>query len=103
MGARIRKGDLVEVVAGKFKGRRGNVVRVDADRKRVTIEQVNIVKRHQKPTAANRQGGIVEKEAPIHLSNVMLVHDGERTRVGFREVDGQKVRWSRRKDEAIDG
>ncbi len=103
MGARIRKGDEVEVIAGKFKGRRGTVLVVDADRSRVTIEQVNIVKRHQKPTAANRQGGIVEKEAPLHISNVMLVHGGDRTRVGSREVGGEKVRWSQRKDEAIDG
>ena len=103
MTARIRKGDLVEVVTGKYKGRRGNVINVDGRRNRITIEQVNVVKRHQKPNAANRQGGIVEKEAPIHLSNVMLVHGGERTRVGFRDVKGEKVRWSRKKDEAIDG
>jgi large subunit ribosomal protein L24 len=70
----------------------------------VIVEQVNIVRRHQKPSASNRQGGIVEKEAPLHLSNVMLVHGGERTRVGFRTLeDGRKVRWSRSKDEAIDG
>ena len=103
MAGRIRKGDLVEVVTGKYKGRRGNVISVDAGRSRVTVEQVNVVKRHQKPNAANRQGGIVEKEAAIHLSNVMLVHGGERTRVGFREVKGEKVRWSLKKDEAIDG
>jgi large subunit ribosomal protein L24 len=103
MAARIRKGDLVEVVAGKYKGRRGNVVSIDTERNRVIVGQVNVVKRHQKPNAVNRQGGIVEKEAPIHLSNVMLVHDGERTRVGFREVKGEKIRWGLKKDEAIDG
>jgi large subunit ribosomal protein L24 len=103
MPARIRKGDTVVVLAGKHRGSRGTVLRVDAAASRVVVERVNLVKKHQKPTAANRQGGIVEKEAPIHVSNVMLVHKGEPTRVGFREAGGRKVRWSKRHDEAIDG
>jgi large subunit ribosomal protein L24 len=100
MAARIRKGDTVEVLAGKDRGRRGLVL--DIGRDRVTVERVNVVKKHQKPTPTNR-GGIIEKEAPIHRSNVMLVHGGERTRVGFRTVDGRKVRFGRKKSEAIDG
>ena len=103
MSARIRKGDTVVVLAGKYKGSRGTVLRVDAEASRVLVERVNLVKKHQKPSASNRQGGIIEKEAPIHLSNVMLVHKGEPTRVGFREVGGRKQRFSKRHGEAIDG
>ena len=102
MAARIRKGDTVEVLAGKNRGQRGTVIRVDVQRGRVTVERVNLVKRHTKPNAANRQGGIVEKEASIHLSNVALVHGEDRTRVGFRTVDGVKRRWGKRSNEAID-
>lgn len=102
MPARVRKGDTVEVLKGKNKGARGTVLRVHPEKKRVVVERVNQVKKHQKPTAANRGGGIIEKEAPLHLSNVALVHKGERTRVGFRVVDGAVVRWSIKHDEAID-
>ncbi|MBM4334812.1 MAG: 50S ribosomal protein L24 [Deltaproteobacteria bacterium] len=103
MSARIRKGDTVEVTTGRDRGKRGRVLRVHPDRDRVTIERVNVVKKHQKPNAATRQGGIIEKEAPIHVSNVALVHKGEKTRVAFRVVDGRKLRWSKKHDEAIDG
>ncbi len=103
MPAKIKKGDMVEVVAGKNKGARGTVLRVDPGRGRVTVERVNLVKKHQKPTAAQRQGGIIEKEAPLQISNLAYVHKGERTRVGFRTVDGRKLRWSVKHDEAIDG
>ena len=103
MARRIRKGDTVEVLAGKNKGVRGLVLSVDAGTNRVTVERVNVVKRHTKPTAEYRQGGIIEKERPVHLSNVALIHKGERTRVGFHDVKGRKVRWSRKHDEAIDG
>jgi large subunit ribosomal protein L24 len=102
MAARIRKGDTVEVIAGKDRGRRGVVLGVDPARGRVTVERVNVVKKHQKPTPTNR-GGIVEKEAPVHLSNVMLVHAGKRTRVGFRSAGERKVRFARKQGEAIDG
>ena len=67
------------------------------------MDRVNIVRRHTKPTAQYRQGGIIEKERSIDLSNVMLVHKGDRTRVAMREVDGKRVRWSVKHDEAIDG
>jgi len=103
MPAKIRKGDTVEVTAGRSKGARGTVLRVIPERERVLVERVNVVKRHTKPNNRDRQGGIIEKEAPIHVSNVMLVHKGETTRVGFREVGGKKVRWSHKHDEAIDG
>jgi len=103
MAARIRKGDTVEVTAGRDRGKRGTVLRVHPVRDRVTIERINVVKKHQKPNATTRQGGIIEKEASIHVSNVALVHKGEKTRVAFRVVDGRKLRWSKKHDEAIDG
>ncbi len=103
MAARIRKGDTVEVLAGKNKGARGAVLRFMRESDKVVVERVNLVKRHQRPSAKHRQGGIIEKEAPIHVSNVALVHNGERTRVGFRVVEGKKVRWSKKHGEAIDG
>jgi len=103
MAARIRKGDTVEVISGKNKGARGTVLTFNRDTQRVTVERVNMVKRHTRPTAEYRQGGIIEKEASLHVSNVALVHGGERTRVGFKVVGGVKVRWSRKRDEVIDG
>jgi large subunit ribosomal protein L24 len=103
MAARIKKGDTVEVLVGRDRGKRGAVLRIDTERERVFVERLNIVKKHQKPSATVRSGGIIEKEASIHLSNVALVHKGERTRVRFREVGGKKLRWSVRHDEAIDG
>ena len=103
MAARIRKGDTVEVLARKNRGTRGQVLSVDAAVGKVTVERVNVVKRHTRPTAQYRQGGIVEKEKGIDLSNVALVHKGEPTRVGFRRGGDQQVRWSIQHDEAIDG
>jgi large subunit ribosomal protein L24 len=103
MAAKIKKGDQVEVTVGRDRGKRGTVLRVDPERSRVTVERVNIVKKHQKPNATTRQGGIIEKEASLHLSNVALIHKGEKTRVSFRVVGGKKLRWSKKHDEAIDG
>ena len=103
MAARIRKGDTVEVTSGRDRGKRGTVLRVHPVRDRVTVERINVVKKHQKPNTTTRQGGIIEKEASIHVSNVALVHKGEKTRVAFRVVDGRKLRWSKKHDEAIDG
>jgi len=103
VAARIRKGDTVEILVGKDRGKRGAVLRVDRERERIVVERLNIVKKHQKPTATTRQGGIIDKEAPLHVSNVALVHKGEPTRVAFRTVNGKKTRWSVRHDEAIDG
>jgi large subunit ribosomal protein L24 len=102
VAARIRKGDRVVVLSGKGKGTQGAVTEVDHARDRVTVEGVNIVTKHQRPTAKLGRGGIVQREAPIHVSNVMLLHRGERTKVGFQVVDGKKVRWSRKHNEAID-
>ena len=105
MSARIRKGDTVEVTTGRDRGKRGRVLRVHPDRDRVTIERVNVVKKHQKPNAATRQGGIIEKEAAIHVSNVMIVSpaDDKRTRIGSKLLpDGRKARIGRRSGEVLD-
>ena len=101
---RIRKNDEVIVIAGRDRGKRGRVTLVDAERNRVVVEGVNLVKRHTKPNPQKQvQGGIVEQEASIHASNVMLVDpaSGQRTRVGFRVEGERKVRVSRRKDGGV--
>ena len=98
MGNRIKKGDIVEVISGNDTGLRGTVQRVFPKKDRVVVSSVNIVSKHQRPVRAGRrdvQAGIIEFEAPIHASNVMLVcpHCDERTRVGItRDEDGEKVR-----------
>jgi large subunit ribosomal protein L24 len=102
--ARIKAGDRVMVIAGKDKGRVGKVLRVYPDSERVLIERVNMVKKHQRRTQA-AQAGIVTKEAPIHISNVMLYDDkkGGRTKVKVgRDKDGRKVRISRSTDAVFD-
>ena len=104
MAARIRKGDTVVVISGRDKGKTGNVLKVMPAERRALVQGVHVAKRHQRQTQT-QQGGIVEKEMPIHLSNVSLVDpaDGEPTRVGFRTLeDGRKVRFSRRSGEMID-
>ena len=101
---RIRKGDNVVVVSGRDKGKKGNVLRVLPADERVLVQGINVVKRHMRPSA-RQTGGIVEKEAPIHLSNVALIdpQSGKATRVGFRTLDdGRKVRVARRSGEVID-
>ena len=98
----IKKGDRVTVIAGASKGTTGEVLEVLPKVNRVIVEQVNIVKKHQKPTNENA-GGIIEKAAPIHISNVMLVDpkSGEPTRIGRKEVDGKLVRYSKKSGEII--
>jgi large subunit ribosomal protein L24 len=105
MAARIRKGDKVVVIAGKDKGRTGEVIRVIPDENRAVVRGVNIVRRHQRQTAS-AQGGIVSKEMPIHLSNVALADpaSGKPSRVGFRFAqDGRKVRFAKLSGDVIDG
>ena len=101
---RIRKGDQVVVISGKSKGQKGEVVRVAGDK--VVVSNVNLVKRHTKPnTQANQQGGIVEREAPIHISNVMLFNSAANKgdRVGIKVLeDGRKLRVFRSSNEAVD-
>jgi large subunit ribosomal protein L24 len=99
---KIRKGDTVLVIAGKDKGKEGEVVRVLPKQDKVVVGGVNTAARHQRPRRANEQGGIVDKDMPIHVSNVMLVHKGKPVRVGYRtEADGTKVRVARPSGEVI--
>ena len=102
---RIRKGDMVVVISGKEKGKRGKVLRLIPKTDRVVVERVMMVKRHTKPSQQNSTGGIIEKEGSIHLSNVMLVDptNDRPTRVGMRALaDGKKVRVARKSGEIID-
>jgi large subunit ribosomal protein L24 len=101
----IKKNDTVEVIAGKEKGKRGKVLFVLPERQRVVVERVNFIKRHQRPTQKVRQGGIIEREGSLHVSNVMLVCGkcGKATRTGAQALaDGRKVRVCRRCNEIVD-
>ena len=103
--AHVRKGDTVIVVAGKERGKRGKVLRVLRDKGRVLVEHLNMIKKHQRPTQKLRQGGIIEREGTIHLSNVMLVDptSDKPTRIGMRALaEGKKARVARRSGEFID-
>jgi len=104
MAARIRKGDTVIVVAGRDKGKTGEVIRMMPAESRAVVRGVNVVRRHQRQTA-REQGGIVTKEMPIHVSNIALTDsNGKATRVGFRfAADGRKVRFAKRTGDTIDG
>jgi large subunit ribosomal protein L24 len=99
---KIKKGDTVKVIAGKDKDKEGKVLSVNAKKHTVLVEGANMMTKHQKPSAANQQGGIVNKEAPLDISNVMLVVDGQPTRVGFRFEDGKKVRFAKKTGKTID-
>jgi large subunit ribosomal protein L24 len=104
MAVKIRKGDTVMVIAGDDKGKTGRVLAVDADKQRVVVEKVNFVKRHTKARRQGSQGGILEKEAPLHLSNVQLYDPkaGRGTRVGVRVLpDGRRERVSRASGETL--
>ncbi len=105
MAAKIKKGDRVVVLAGRDKGRSGEVVRVQPKEARAIVRGVNTVKRHQKQSA-KQEAGIITKEAPIHLSNLAIADpkNGKPTRVGFKFLtDGRKVRFAKRSGELIDG
>ena len=104
MAIKIRKGDRVQVIAGDDKGKIGRVLSVDESKMRVVIEKINFVKRHTKAKRQGMQSGIIEREAPIHISNVMLYDDkaGRGTRVGIRTLpDGTRERVSRASGETI--
>jgi large subunit ribosomal protein L24 len=99
---KIKTGDTVRVIAGDHKGTEGKILKLFADKGKAIVEGVNVVKRHTKPNAQNPQGGIVEKEAPIHISNLsLLTTDGDTTRVGFQMNGDAKERISRKTKEVI--
>ena len=99
---KIKKGDTVKVIAGKDNGKEGKVLAVNAKDNTVVVENINKVTKHSKPSAANQQGGIIEKEAPIDISNVMYVHKGKTTKVGFKMDGDKKVRFAKSTGEVID-
>ena len=96
---KIKKGDTVKVIAGKDKDKEGKVLAVGNGR--VIVEGINMITKHTKPSAANQQGGILNKEAPIDISNVMYLHKGKVTRIGFKVEDGKKVRVAKTTGEVI--
>ncbi len=99
---KIKTGDTVKVIAGDHKGSEGKVVKVFIDKNKAIVEGVNMVKKHEKPSAANPQGGIKEKEAPLQISNLSLLDkDGKTTRVGYRMEDGKKVRFAKSNNEIL--
>lgn len=103
MKLKIKKGDTVRIIAGDHKGTEGKVVLIDREKNKAIIEGANLVSKHEKPSAKNPQGGIVKKEAPIHISNLALFDSksGETTRVGFEQRDGKKIRFSKKSNEVI--
>lgn len=104
MASKIKKGDRVVVLTGKDKGREGSVLKVFPKEQRVLVEGLNMVQRHTRPSQLDPQGGIKNKEAPLHLSNVAIVDSkGKPTRVGFREEGGKKVRFAKTTGEVING
>ncbi|MES1037244.1 50S ribosomal protein L24 [Bacillus pumilus] len=100
----VKKGDKVVVISGKDKGKQGVILAAFPKNDRVLVEGINLVKKHSKPTQANPQGGISEKEAPIHVSNVMPLDPktGEVTRVGYKVEDGKKVRVAKKSGQVLD-
>ena len=99
---KIQKGDTIQVITGNDTGKSGRVIKVYLDTNRIVVEGVNRVKKHARPTQENPQGGIIEKEATIHISNVMLVAESKPTRVGFKFLeDGRKVKFAKTTGEII--
>jgi len=99
---KIKKGDTVKVIAGKDKDKEGKVIAVNHKEGKVIVEGVNMITKHTKPSAANQNGGIVHQEGPIDASNVMLMHKGTATRVGFKMEGDKKVRFAKKTGEVID-
>lgn len=102
MKLKIKTGDTVRIIAGDHKGTEGKVMSVDKVKSKAIVEGANMVSKHEKPSAKNPQGGIVKKEAPIHISNLSLIDNaGSATRVGYEMQDGKKVRVSKKSKEVI--
>lgn len=99
---KIKKGDTVKVITGKDKDKEGKVIAVNLKKNTVLVEGVNMITKHTKPSAANQTGGIVHQEGPIDISNVMYLHKGKPTRIGFQINDGKKVRVAKSTGEVID-
>ena len=102
MAQKIKRNDMVKVIAGKDIDKEGKVLSVDAKNHKVVVEGINMATKHTKPRMQTQAGGIVQEEAAIDVSNVMLLHNGQPTRVGFKFVDGKKVRFAKSTGEVID-
>jgi len=98
---KIKSGDTVKVIAGDHKGDQGKVLKILVAKNRAIVEGVNMVSKHKKPSATSPQGGIEKMEAPIHISNLMLLENDNAVRVGYKEVDGKKIRFSKKSEKAI--
>ena len=99
---KLKKGDTVKVIAGKDKGQEGEIVHVFPSDNKVLVNGINTAKKHSKARKANQQGGIIDRDMPVHASNVMLVHKGKPTRVGYKiQADGTKVRVAKRTGKMI--
>ena len=102
MSMKIKKGDTVRVIAGKDKDKEGKVLSVDAKNRKVVVENINMVTKSQKPNAMNQQGGLIQKEAPIDVSNVMYLHKGQVTRIGYQMDGDKKVRVAKKTGDVLD-
>ncbi len=99
---KVRTGDTVRVMTGDHKGQEGKIQKILKDKYKAIVEGINMVSKHEKPSASNPQGGIVKKEAPVHLSNLSLIDKkGDVSRVGYRTENGKKVRFSKKSNEVI--
>lgn len=99
---KIKKGDTVKVIAGKDKDKEGKVIAVNRKKNKLLIEGINMVTKHAKPSMSNQQGGIIHQEAPIDASNVMYLHKGQPTRIGFKFEGDKKVRFAKSTGDVID-
>ena len=99
---KIKKGDTVKIITGKDKDKEGKVLSIDRKNNRVIVEGINMVTKHTKPSQANPNGGIIQKEAALDISNVMYVHKGKATRIGFKIENDKKVRYAKSTGEVID-
>ena len=102
MSMKLKKGDLVKVITGKDKDKQGKIITINSKNNTALVEGVNMITKHTKPSAANQNGGIIHQEGPIHLSNLMYVHKGKATRIGFTMKDDKKVRVAKSTGEVID-
>jgi len=100
---KIKKEDTVEIITGAYKGQNGRVVKIYTDKKRALVEGINKAKKHMKPSQENPQGGIIEKELSVHLSNLALMHKGKKVKVGYKLLEnGKRVRVNKANGSAID-
>ncbi|MCY4216336.1 MAG: 50S ribosomal protein L24 [Flavobacteriaceae bacterium] len=98
---KIKKGDAVKIIAGEHKGKQGTIMKIITKTNKAIVGGVNMVKRHTKPSRENAKGGIIEKEAPIHISNLSLISKGETTRIGYRMDGKQKIRYAIKTSEPV--